>query len=113
MDHILLDCDYVEQWRRYSNLRPSSLSSYICCLQEFEHFLLLKKFSGALDFNNFFYYSDDNIFLPLNEAFINEYFRYLKEECNTSRSTMYMNVSALKNFFTFLKDIQLIIRLVH
>ncbi len=45
--------------------------------------------------------------MPINGEFITGFFSYL-EASNKTKSRLYMHVSALRNFFTFLKDIKLI-----
>ncbi|MCU6796819.1 site-specific integrase [Paenibacillus sp. WQ 127069] len=109
MEHILIDSDYLHLWKRYSGLRQTSLNSYMSYLRKFEFFLIqIKKFEGSLDFDKFTYYVDDNLYSPITEGFINEYIQYLKNECKATRSTLYANISALSNFFTFLKDMRVI-----
>ncbi|MEC0269701.1 site-specific integrase [Paenibacillus anseongense] len=108
MTHLLLESNYYRQWHKLADVRRTTLEQYSSCLNKFEHYLVIEKgFSGELDFNKFFYYEDDGTYLPINEEFISGFFSYL-ESLNTTRRYLYMYVSALRNFFTFLKDIRLI-----
>lgn len=108
MKQILRESNYYIQWIKLVDVSKSTLEEYRYCLYTFERYLVEEKgFTGELDFDRFFYYEDDASFMPINEEFIIGFFSFLEKQ-KTTRSRLYMHVSALRNFFTFLKEIRLI-----
>ncbi|NBD27999.1 tyrosine-type recombinase/integrase [Paenibacillus glycinis] len=108
MKNVLSGSNYFKQWQMHADVRKRTLNEYSYLLIKFGQYLVVEKgFTGELDFDKFIYYPEDGTYLPINERFINNYFSYL-ESIETSRSRLYMAVSALGNFFAFLKDMRFI-----
>lgn len=108
MEHLLLESHYYQQWHKLSDVRESTLQEYTYHIKRFEHYLLVEKdLTGELDFDKFIYYPEDDTYLSISEKFISDYFSYL-ESIQIAYHSLYMSVSALRNFFGFLKDVQLI-----
>jgi integrase/recombinase XerD len=108
MEHLLLESHYYQQWFKLTDVRKSTLENYSYHLRRFEHYLVVEKgLTDELNFDKFIYYPEDDTYLAINEKFISNYFSYLESSQMTNQS-LYMSVSALRNFFGFLKDVRLI-----
>lgn len=108
MEHLLLKSHYYQHWFKLSDVRESTLKDYASHIKRFELYLIVEKgLTGELDFDKFIYFPEDDTFLSINEKFIINYFSYLESIQITNRS-LYKSVSALRNFFGFLKDLRLI-----
>lgn len=107
MSNVLIESNYYRQWCELVDVRESTLREYKYCLKKFEQFIVEAGFTGDLDFDRFYYFEDDGSYMPINEDFISRFFSYL-EASNSTRARLHMHVSALRNFFTFLKEIQLL-----
>ena len=107
MNQPLFESKYFQQWYKFTDVKESTIREYFYCLKRFERYLVIEKgFTGELDFDNFFYFEDDGFYSPINEEFVSGFFTHL--EIKMTKRYLHMHVSALRNFFSFLKDMQLI-----
>ncbi|MFB4164238.1 tyrosine-type recombinase/integrase [Alteribacillus sp. JSM 102045] len=105
--NILLESEYYKTWLQHSSLAKSSLRSQTSQLKKLGEFIMLQNPVRKLDFDKFYYIESNDSYEPFDEEFMDEYIDYLKG-LGTSKATLYTNISAIKNFFLFLKTVGLI-----
>jgi integrase/recombinase XerD len=78
-------------------------------LKRFEAFLLQEGFKGELNFDRFHASSNHpDRYLPIQRSVIDRYFQYLSNQDRMTDSLISASITALKNFFGFLHDMELI-----
>ncbi|MBG9734959.1 tyrosine-type recombinase/integrase [Paenibacillus alvei] len=107
MDNVLLQSRYFKFW--YEHISLTSKEDVITYLKKFGNYLAFKGFEGELDFERFHGSREHpDRFLPIQETDIDKFVTFLRNECNASMYVLYNAVSSLKNFFTFLYEMELI-----
>ncbi|MDQ0917551.1 tyrosine-type recombinase/integrase [Paenibacillus sp. V4I5] len=107
MERILLNSKYFQTWFKHVEL--TSKQHVIQELKKFDEFLHVMGYEGELDFNRFHgSLRRSNVFLPIQEKFIDKFVEYLKTEKNSSKYVLYNAITSLKNFFRFLYEMELI-----
>ncbi|MBT2293721.1 tyrosine-type recombinase/integrase [Paenibacillus albidus] len=107
MNNILFESKYYKFW--YENVELLGKGDVQVQLRKFEKYLLLRRFQGELDFDKFHASQKyPGSFRPIQEYFIDQYVEYLLTDYRASNFVMYNAISSLKNFFSFLYDMDLI-----
>jgi integrase/recombinase XerD len=106
---FLLQSCYFQFWSDHFTLSKSTKQKYIIALKRFEAFLLQEGFEGTLDFDQFHASREHpDRYLPIQRQVFDRFVIDLKKrEKFTDRSLAY-TISALKLFFQFLHDMDLI-----
>ncbi|MFS0555053.1 tyrosine-type recombinase/integrase [Brevibacillus sp. 179-C9.3 HS] len=109
MKNLFFQSFYFQYWNEYANLRPNTKRNYKIYLKRFQEFLLLKEFEGQLDFDKFHASrAHPDRYLPIQESFIENFVQFLHNEKKATPCSVSATVKALKNFFDFLYDMELI-----
>lgn len=109
MKGFLLQSHYVQYWSDHFSLSPSTKRKYVNALQRFEAFLLMEGFEGKLNFDQFHASRNHpDRFLPIRRTVIDHFFQYLTRQEGMTDSLLSATITAIKNFFGFLFDMDLI-----
>jgi integrase/recombinase XerD len=106
---ILLQSDYFQFWNAHFTLSNSTNRKYVIALKRLEAFLLTVGFEGALDFDKF--HADrkhPDRYQPIQRKFIDRFVQDLRKDKQMTDSLLSATVTALKHFFEFLHDMDLI-----
>lgn len=107
--NILIQSQYYKLWVEHTRLRISTKNGYILALKRFEAFLLQEGFEGKLDFDRFHASRTyQNRYLPIQRSVIDRFIQYLRDNKRFTNSMLKGTVQALKHFFGFLFDMDLI-----
>ncbi|OZB96551.1 site-specific integrase [Paenibacillus sp. XY044] len=109
MERFLQNSIYYQNWKKHFTLAKSTRSKYEIALRRFEAYLLKQGFDGELDFDRF--HADKKFpdrFSPIKRKVIDHFVQFLIHDLQVSDSTVSISVTALKNFFGFLYDMDLI-----
>lgn len=106
MSNIIINSHYFEIWYRLADLRESTKNNYKTPFRKFGKFIESSGFNGNLDFDRFYHFTESNEFTPLDKEFIDDFVEALKED--HSDNSIYIVISALKNFFSFLYGLGMI-----
>ncbi|TJY42673.1 hypothetical protein E5161_07430 [Cohnella pontilimi] len=110
MEGILFESHYFRHWQDNVNISSGSKQVYIIRLKLFQDYLESQGFEGKLDFDKFHGSRDyPDRFLPIQESFIDRFVHFM-QEAGKPDSSLSITVSALKNFFGYLSDMELICR---
>lgn len=106
---FLLQSVYFQFWSDHFKLSEKTKQTYITALRRFEAFLLQEGFEGKLDFNQF-HASREHTgrYLPIQRQVIDRFVFELKKKEQVTDSLIAVTISALKRFFEFLHDMDLI-----
>ncbi|ASA19525.1 tyrosine-type recombinase/integrase [Paenibacillus donghaensis] len=108
MNNILLDSKYYRFW--YEHTEVTAKPHVTTQLRRFGNYLQVRGFEGELDFDKFHAsQSHPGSFRPIQEYFIDQYVEYLRIDFQATKYVMYNAISALKNFFKFQYDMELIL----
>ncbi|ESU70981.1 hypothetical protein T260_16015 [Geobacillus thermopakistaniensis] len=108
MKSILIDSIYFKQWVKHVNLAESTKRNYAYKLQQFEQYIVNCGFEGeTVNFDSFYSDHNNGDSLPIDKEFIDEFIAYIKTK-SSSKSSLYITISALRNFFGFLHELKLI-----
>ncbi|WP_313638310.1 site-specific integrase [Paenibacillus sp.] len=109
MKAFLLQSHYVQSWSDHFSLRNSTKHKYMDALERFEAFLLQEGFKGELNFDRFHASRNHpDRYLPIQRSVIDRFFQYLSKQDRMTDSLISASITALKNFFGFLQDMDLI-----
>ncbi|NOU94909.1 tyrosine-type recombinase/integrase [Paenibacillus sp. LMG 31456] len=106
---FLLQSGYFQFWSDHFMLSKSTKQGYIIALKRFEAFLLREGFEGTLDFDQF-HASREHTgrYLPIQRQVIDRFVFDLKKKEQVTDKLIASTISALKRFFEFLHDMNLI-----
>lgn len=105
----LRQSDYYRVWSAHFALRQGTKVKYMTALRKFESFIINEGFEGTLDFDKFHAsreYTDR--FQPIQRIFIDRFISDLRRSAHVKDSLISSTVTALKHFFGFLHDLELI-----
>ncbi|WP_138415224.1 tyrosine-type recombinase/integrase [Aquibacillus sediminis] len=108
MDNLLISSVYFKKFKELSEYSDRTIKSYKSPLKELGVFIKDYGYnSETLDFDKFYYCEDDGEYEPIDLEFVDAYVEYLKETKQT-KTTIGNHFSAVKSFFQFIEDIDLI-----
>ncbi|SDO87466.1 integrase/recombinase XerD [Paenibacillus sp. yr247] len=109
MKGFLLQSHYVQFWIDHFSLSKNTKHKYFNALERFEAFLLQEGFEGDLNFDQFHASRDHpDRYLPIKRSVIDRFFQYLLNQDRMTDSLLSATITALKHFFGFLFDMDLI-----
>jgi integrase/recombinase XerD len=109
LNGFLFQSEYYHYWKQHFNRSKSTIRKYILALKRFEAFLQREGFEGELDFEQFHgsrEYPDR--YLPIKRKVIEDFVHYLINGERVTANVLSATVTALKGFFCFLYDLDLI-----
>ncbi|MDM5338514.1 tyrosine-type recombinase/integrase [Fictibacillus enclensis] len=104
---MILESDYYKHWSENVKLKVSTKRQFSRTLQKFENFLIEQGMSAPLDFNKFYYDPSDSSYESIDSEIVDLFIEKLKLE-GKSKRVLYDSIVALKNFFNFLEQYELI-----
>ncbi|OMD92783.1 tyrosine-type recombinase/integrase [Paenibacillus odorifer] len=109
MNDFLLHSHYVQFWSEHISLSDNTKRKYLVTLKRFETFLLSEGFVGELNFDQFHSSrGHPDRFLPIQRSVIDRFFQYLSVQDRMTDSLLSASITASKNFFGFLYDMDMI-----
>lgn len=106
---FLLQSNYFKFWSDHLSLSDSTKKKYTNALIRFETFLLKEGFEGELDFDRFHASHDHpGRYLPIQRKIIDHFVHHLRRNEKVTDSLLSASVTALKHFFGYLYDMDLI-----
>ncbi|WP_027087966.1 tyrosine-type recombinase/integrase [Cohnella panacarvi] len=106
---ILRQSEYFKVWSAHFSLRKSTKVKYMTALKKFDSFIIKEGFEGTLDFDKFHASrKHPDRFQPIQRKFIDRFISDLRRSVHVKDSLIASTVTALKHFFGFLSDMDLI-----
>ncbi|MNO15651.1 Tyrosine recombinase XerD [compost metagenome] len=107
MSNLIMDSKYFSFWSEHVPIIHKE--KVVSVLKKFEKFLEIQGFEGELNFDEFHgNRKKPDAFLPIQEKVIDKFVGYLRDDCGASTFVLYNSIVALKNFFGFLYDNEMI-----